>query len=248
MLCQPVRRPLCAPGQADPPCVPGEARGSNAEKLERSAMLCCSACGINDHFAKEVPDPQGAERHCWRACAGGPLRADHQPGMLRCTCPRLCTGKSPKGHYGLVLQDYAHFTAPSAVSGTWLIQPHHECVSSRLPTRTPRSCATTILRSGPASSASEREGYRHADLSARPETGNKAEYGPPPSWARANEGRYFRRDPARPLSLNWNNRVEGFVPASSPAPLRTMLTRGRAPFRKKKKPRLPAELSPGSIP
>ena len=34
----------------------------NAEKLERLHGLL-QACGVNDHFAKDVPTPNGAERH-----------------------------------------------------------------------------------------------------------------------------------------------------------------------------------------
>ena len=38
--------------------------------------------------------------------------------MLRCMSKALYEEK-PKGHYGLVLQDYAHFISPSAAIRTW---------------------------------------------------------------------------------------------------------------------------------
>ena len=81
----------------------------NAEKLERLHNLL-QACGINDHFAKEVPTPKELSA-ILEGVRGGPYEQIINTGMLRCMSKALYEEK-PKGHYGLVLQDYAHFTSP----------------------------------------------------------------------------------------------------------------------------------------
>ena len=79
-------------------------------------MLCCS-CGVNDHFAKDVPTPKELSA-ILEGVRGGPYEQIINTGMLRCMSKALYEEK-PKGHYGLVLQDYAHFTSPSAAIRTW---------------------------------------------------------------------------------------------------------------------------------
>lgn len=81
----------------------------NAEKLERLHTLL-QACGINDHFAKDVPTPKELSA-ILEGVRGGPYEQIINTGMLRCMSKALYEEK-PKGHYGLVLQDYAHFTSP----------------------------------------------------------------------------------------------------------------------------------------
>ena len=81
----------------------------NAEKLERLHALL-QACGINDHFAKEVPTPKELSA-ILEGVRGTPYEQIINTGMLRCMSKALYEEK-PKGHYGLVLQDYAHFTSP----------------------------------------------------------------------------------------------------------------------------------------
>ena len=39
-------------------------------------------------------------------------------GMLRCMS-KACYEEKPKGHYGLVLKDYAHFTSPIRRTRIW---------------------------------------------------------------------------------------------------------------------------------
>ncbi|MBD9241400.1 MAG: VacB/RNase II family 3'-5' exoribonuclease, partial [Ruminococcaceae bacterium] len=81
----------------------------NAEKLERLHTLL-QACGINDHFAKEVPVPKELSA-ILEGVRGTPYEQIINTGMLRCMSKALYEEK-PKGHYGLVLKDYAHFTSP----------------------------------------------------------------------------------------------------------------------------------------
>ena len=81
----------------------------NAEKLERLHALL-QACGINDHFAKEVPTPKELSA-ILEGVRGTPFEQIINTGMLRCMS-KACYEEKPKGHYGLVLKDYAHFTSP----------------------------------------------------------------------------------------------------------------------------------------
>ena len=81
----------------------------NAEKLERLHTLL-QACGINDHFAKDVPAPKELSA-ILEGVRGTPYEQIINTGMLRCMSKALYEEK-PKGHYGLVLKDYAHFTSP----------------------------------------------------------------------------------------------------------------------------------------
>ena len=81
----------------------------NAEKLERLHALL-QACGINDHFAKEVPTPKELSA-ILEGVRGTPYEQIINTGMLRCMSKAVYEEK-PKGHYGLVLKDYAHFTSP----------------------------------------------------------------------------------------------------------------------------------------
>ena len=81
----------------------------NAEKLERLHALL-QACGINDHFAKDVPAPKELSA-ILEGVRGTPYEQIINTGMLRCMSKALYEEK-PKGHYGLVLKDYAHFTSP----------------------------------------------------------------------------------------------------------------------------------------
>ena len=81
----------------------------NAEKLERLHTLL-QACGINDHFAKDVPTPKELSA-ILEGVRGTPFEQIVNTGMLRCMS-KACYEEKPKGHYGLVLKDYAHFTSP----------------------------------------------------------------------------------------------------------------------------------------
>lgn len=54
----------------------------NAEKLERLHTLL-QACGINDHFAKDVPTPKELSA-ILEGVRGGPYEQIINTGMLRC--------------------------------------------------------------------------------------------------------------------------------------------------------------------
>ena len=81
----------------------------NGEKLERLHALL-QACGINDHFAKDVPTPKELSA-ILEGVRGTAFEQIVNTGMLRCMS-KACYEEKPKGHYGLVLKDYAHFTSP----------------------------------------------------------------------------------------------------------------------------------------
>ena len=80
-----------------------------SEKLERLHTLL-QACGINDHFAKEVPEPKELSA-ILEGVKGTPYEKIIHTGLLRCMS-KAEYQPVPKGHYGLVLKDYAHFTSP----------------------------------------------------------------------------------------------------------------------------------------
>ena len=81
----------------------------NSEKLERLHTLL-KACGINDHFAAEVPQPKELSA-ILEGVKGPPYEKIIHTGLLRCMSKAEYQAQ-PKGHYGLVLKDYAHFTSP----------------------------------------------------------------------------------------------------------------------------------------
>ena len=81
----------------------------NGEKLDRLHALLKS-CNINDRFAGEVPT-QTELSAILDGARDTPYEKIIHTGMLRCMAKARYEEK-PKGHYGLVLSDYAHFTSP----------------------------------------------------------------------------------------------------------------------------------------
>ena len=81
----------------------------NGEKLERLHKLLQS-CGINDKFAGEVPTQKELSA-ILDSMRGTPYEKIIHTGMLRCMAKARYEEKA-KGHFGLVLEDYAHFTSP----------------------------------------------------------------------------------------------------------------------------------------
>lgn len=65
----------------------------NGEKLERLHALL-QACGINDHFAKEVPTPKELSA-ILEGCAARHLNRSSIPACSA-ACPRPATKKSPR--------------------------------------------------------------------------------------------------------------------------------------------------------
>ena len=191
----------------------------NGEKLERLHSLL-QACGINDHFAKEVPTPKELSA-ILEGVRGGPYEQIINTGMLRCMSKALYEEK-PKGHYGLVLQDYAHFTSP--------IRRYPDLAIHRIMTAQLKGTDkdTMILRytdfaERASKQASEREVIA-MQIERKAEDCYKAEY------ARRHLGECYEGTISgvtqRGLFIELDNGVEGFVPASSLTPSGTNLTEG----------------------
>ena len=191
----------------------------NAEKLERLHALL-QACGINDHFAKEVPTPKELSA-ILEGVRGTPYEQIINTGMLRCMSKAVYEEK-PKGHYGLVLKDYAHFTSP--------IRRYPDLAIHRIMTDLLQGTdkETMILRySDFAEKASKQSSEREIiamQIERKAEDCYKAEY------ARRHLGECYEGTISgvtqRGLFVELENGVEGFVPASSLTPSGTNLTEG----------------------
>ena len=191
----------------------------NAEKLERLHTLL-QACGINDHFAKDVPTPKELSA-ILEGVRGTPYEQIINTGMLRCMSKALYEEK-PKGHYGLVLKDYAHFTSP--------IRRYPDLAIHRIMTDMLKGTEkeTMILRyTDFAERASKQSSEREViamQIERKAEDCYKAEY------ARRHLGECYEGTISgvtqRGLFIELDNGVEGFVPASSLTPSGTSLTEG----------------------
>ena len=191
----------------------------NAEKLERLHTLL-QACGINDHFAKDVPTPKELSA-ILEGVRGTPYEQIINTGMLRCMSKALYEEK-PKGHYGLVLKDYAHFTSP--------IRRYPDLAIHRIMTDMLKGTEkeTIILRyTDFAERASKQSSEREViamQIERKAEDCYKAEY------ARRHLGECYEGTISgvtqRGLFIELDNGVEGFVPASSLTPSGTSLTEG----------------------
>lgn len=191
----------------------------NAEKLERLHALL-QACGINDHFAKDVPNPKELSA-ILEGVRDTPYEQIINTGMLRCMSKALYEEK-PKGHYGLVLKDYAHFTSP--------IRRYPDLAIHRIMTDMLKGTEkeTMILRyTDFAERASKQSSEREViamQIERKAEDCYKAEY------ARRHLGECYEGTISgvtqRGLFIELDNGVEGFVPASSLTPSGTSLTEG----------------------
>ena len=191
----------------------------NAEKLERLHALL-QACGINDHFAKDVPTPKELSA-ILEGVRGTPYEQIINTGMLRCMSKALYEEK-PKGHYGLVLKDYAHFTSP--------IRRYPDLAIHRIMTDMLKGTEkeTMILRyTDFAERASKQSSEREViamQIERKAKDCYKAEY------ARRHLGECYEGTISgvtqRGLFIELDNGVEGFVPASSLTPSGTSLTEG----------------------
>ena len=191
----------------------------NAEKLERLHALL-QACGINDRFAKDVPTPKELSA-ILEGVRGTPYEQIINTGMLRCMSKALYEEK-PKGHYGLVLKDYAHFTSP--------IRRYPDLAIHRIMTDMLKGTEkeTMILRyTDFAERASKQSSEREViamQIERKAEDCYKAEY------ARRHLGECYEGTISgvtqRGLFIELDNGVEGFVPASSLTPSGTSLTEG----------------------
>ena len=81
----------------------------NPERVELlSGML--RVCGLPDHFAGEAPT-QKELAALLDSTRGTDLQPVVHTGVLRAMA-KACYEPEPKGHYGLALEDYTHFTSP----------------------------------------------------------------------------------------------------------------------------------------
>lgn len=87
----------------------------DAERMEKLSNTL-KACGLNVHFAGEVPT-QLELSAILDETRGQPIQIPVHTGILR-SMQKARYSPEPKGHYGLVLADYAHFTSPFAVTRT----------------------------------------------------------------------------------------------------------------------------------
>ena len=81
----------------------------DADRLERLKTLL-TACNVNVDFPPEGPSPRNFA-DLLDATRGTPLERAIHTGVLRCMA-KACYDTVPKGHFGLALEDYAHFTSP----------------------------------------------------------------------------------------------------------------------------------------
>ena len=191
----------------------------NGEKLERLHSLL-QACGINDHFAKEVPTPKELSA-ILEGVRGTPFEQIVNTGMLRCMS-KACYEEKPKGHYGLVLKDYAHFTSP--------IRRYPDLAIHRMMTDllSGTDKETMIVRyTDFAEKASKQSSEREVlavQIERKAEDYYKAEY------VRRHLGECYEGIISgvtqRGIFVELENGVEGFVPASSLTATGTTLTEG----------------------
>lgn len=191
----------------------------NAEKLERLHALL-TACGINDHFAKDVPAPKELSA-ILEGVRGTAYEQIINTGMLRCMSKAQYEAK-PKGHYGLVLKDYAHFTSPIRRYPDLAI---HRILTDLL-SGTDKETMTlryTDFAEQAAKQSSEREVIA-MQIERKAEDCYKAE------CARRHLGESYEGSISgvtqRGLFVEMDNGVEGFVPASSLTAAGTLLTEG----------------------
>lgn len=191
----------------------------NGEKLDRLHQLLQS-CGINDRFAQNVPTPKELSA-ILESTRGTPYEKIIHTGMLRCMAKAHYEDK-PKGHYGLVLKDYAHFTSPIRRYSDLAI---HRILTDMLAGQTKEQLAQKYTAFAEESSrqASEREVVA-LQIERSAESCYKAEY------ARRHVGQHFEGVISgvtqRGLFVELANGVEGFVPAASLTPSGTFLTEG----------------------
>ncbi len=89
----------------------------NGEKLERLHSLL-QACGINDHFAKEVPTPKELSA-ILEGVRGTPFEQIVNTGMLRCMSKACYEEKSPRATMVWCSRITPTSPAPSAVTRIW---------------------------------------------------------------------------------------------------------------------------------
>ena len=190
-----------------------------SEKLERLHALL-QACGINDHFAKEVPEPKELSA-ILEGVKGTPYEKIIHTGLLRCMS-KAEYQPEPKGHYGLVLKDYAHFTSPIRRYPDLAI---HRILTSLLGGMDKESL--TVRYSDFAEKVSKQASAQEIvamQIERKAEDCYKAEY------ARAHIGEHREGTISgvtqKGVFVELDNGVEGFVPVGSLTATGALLTEG----------------------
>ncbi len=191
----------------------------NAEKLERLHNILKST-GTPYKFADSAPTAKELSAILDAARGENTEKIIHT-GILRCMS-KAKYEPTPKGHYGLVLEDYAHFTSP--------IRRYPDLAIHRI--------LTDLIQDVPAETISEKYGEFVHDASKKSSDKEvtamqierkvddfyKAEY------AQRHLGESFEGKISgltqRGLFIELENGVEGFVPAASLSERGTMLTEG----------------------
>lgn len=191
----------------------------NGEKLERLHKLL-QTCGINDKFAGEVPT-QKELTAILDSVRNTPYEKIIHTGMLRCMAKARYEEK-PKGHFGLVLTDYAHFTSP--------IRRYSDLAIHRVLTDILQKTDTNTLQERygefvvqASKQASEREVIA-MQIERSAEDCYKAEYAQ--HHLGENYTGVISGVTQRGIFVELENSLEGFVPAASLTPTGTQLTEG----------------------
>lgn len=191
----------------------------NAEKLERLHELL-KGCGVNYHFAAAVPEPKELSA-ILNATRGSASEKIIHTGLLRCMS-KAKYEPVPKGHYGLVLSDYAHFTSPIRRYPDLAIHRILSQMVQNVPADTLNQAFGEYVAKA-SKQSSEREVVA-MQIERKAESCYKAEY------ARAHLGEAFEGSISgvtqRGLFIELSNGVEGFVPAASLSETGTMLIEG----------------------
>ena len=190
-----------------------------SEKLERLHALL-KACGINDHFAKEVPQPKELSA-ILEGVRGTPYEKIIHTGLLRCMS-KAEYQPVPKGHYGLVLKDYAHFTSPIRRYPDLAIHRILTALLSGMDKETILARYTDFAEK--VSKQSSAQEVVAMQIERKAEDCYKAEY------ARAHIGEHragiISGVTQRGVFVELDNGVEGFVPVASLTPTGALLTEG----------------------
>ena len=191
----------------------------NSEKLERLHTLL-KACGINDHFAKEVPEPKELSA-ILEGVRGTPYEKIIHTGLLRCMS-KAEYQPVPKGHYGLVLKDYAHFTSPIRRYPDLAIHRILTALLGGMDKETIIASYTDFAEK--VSKQSSAQEVVAMQIERKAEDCYKAEY------ARAHIGEHragtISGVTQRGVFVELDNGVEGFVPVASLTPTGALLTEG----------------------
>ncbi len=191
----------------------------NAEKLERLHELL-KGCGINYHFEGAVPKTKELSA-ILDATRGNANEKIIHTGLLRCMS-KAKYEPEPKGHYGLVLEDYAHFTSPIRRYPDLAI---HRILGQMIQ-NVPSEQITTEFAAY-AAMASKQSSEREVvamQIERKAESCYKAEY------ARRHIGDAFAGSISgvtqRGLFIELESGVEGFVPATSLTSTGTLFIEG----------------------